>query len=272
MNDITYAVVDRSIEPTLLDKVDEYETKAWCLFPAPVDEEFAQVAPYLVVVNDALQAWLLSQVKPWGFFFLSSTPVQLIRTHFRALMDGIIEDTEQRLFLRYYDPRILWALLDGFDNVRLNHFLGPIDRLQTHFPQAKETDFAQQRANFRPFGYITPRPLLITQAQYQQVLVQCQQNLVAEVAALIIELSVQFGGTTDSAAHDFSQQLVQHCIDWGISVSSHIKSVAQWCARINIREWSRVPESWLAILADTQYPADYRIMSLQSQIRTHYGL
>ena len=260
-----YAVVDRSVEPLLLNKVDEYECNAWCLFPAPVDEEFAQVAPYLVKVNDALQTWLQPKVTPWGFLLLSQAPVPALREHLRVLMDCMIAGTEQRLFLRYYDPRILWALLDGFDNVCLNHFLGPIHSVQTHFPHARASDFAAQLAHYRPFGYVTPRPLRLTQAQYQQVLKQCQQNLIVKVAALL-------GDAQDEHLWHFGEQLLEQCLDWDISLPAHIKSITELCANANITHWSMFPSRWAALLANTQHPAHFRIMTLQSEVRTSYGL
>lgn len=258
---ICYAVVDRAIEPSLLDKVDECDSQAWCLFPAPVEEDYAQVAPYLIVVNEAIQSWLTTQATPWGYIFFSTEKSQAVRAHLRSLMDVVVAPNSDRLFLRYYDPRLLWTLLDSLGNVQLNHFLGPMQSIQTSFPQSRKSDFAQKRAPFLPFGYVTQHPFPLTAIQYQQLLQQCELNLIADVATIL-------GITHEQGLENFSQGLVTQLLDWEISTPNYIKMVAHWCAVENITTWMDVPESWTQMLADTQSPASYRIASLQAKIRS----
>lgn len=256
----TYAVIDRAIESSIIDTCELFDCEYWCLFPEPVDEEFAQLAPYLVKSNDALNEWLLPKALPWGFFFESSEAPNVLRGHLRTLLDVEVEETKQRLFLRFYDPRVLWSLLNAFEPLRLNHFLGPMHSIKTVFPNQTQSDF-EQLVSYRPFGYVTYRPFPLSQMQYQQVLEQCRRNLITEVAQQL--------------KHDsetFSEQLVHHLIDWDIAQPKQIKCIAALCLEQNVTEWAQFPEQWRQFLSHTEFPTDYRVNSLLHEVRSAYVL
>ncbi|MGD8111854.1 DUF4123 domain-containing protein [Vibrio sp. TRT 17S01] len=255
-----YAVIDRAIEPSVIDACKRYDCEFWCLFPEPVDEEFTKVAPYLVKVNEAFNEWLIPKSTPWGFLFESNEAPKVLRGHLRTLMDVEIEETKQRLFLRFYDPRILWSLLNAFEPLRLNHFLGPMQALKTIFPHQTQSDF-EQLALYRPFGYVTYQPFPLSQRQYQQVLEQCRHNLITEVAQLL--------------KHDsevFSEQLVNQLVDWGIAQPGPIKRIAELCLEQKITDWAQFPEQWQRFLSHKEFPTDYRVNSLLHEVRSAHVL
>ncbi|HDI3250197.1 TPA: DUF4123 domain-containing protein [Vibrio cholerae] len=254
---VNYAVVDRAVAPEFIAKVKESNNQHWCLFPEPIEEDFALVAPFLVLMTPELTTQLTTKNASWGFFFQSEHDHKALRTHLRRLMNIEILQTKERLFFRYYDPRVLWAVLDGFEPLWLNHFLGPIQSVHTTFPQQRASDFEPMLTPYRPFGYEAFTPFPIEHTHYQAILAQCEQNLVDEVASMV--------GDKDKV---FSKALVNQLIEWEISLPTHIKMVAQWCSDEKITSLLNFPKPWQTLLSNTQYPADYRIMRLQSEVRT----
>lgn len=256
----TFAVVDRAIEPDVLAVCDRLECEYWCLFPEPVDDEFACVAPYLISVNAELNDWLRSKSTPWGFMFESDEALKSLRAHLRRLLDVEVEETSQRLFLRFYDPRILWSLLNAFDPLRLNHFLGPIQSVETIFPQQIQSGF-EQLAPYRPFGYEIYSPFPISQGQYDAVLDRCRLNLIADVA-LVLE---------DDTA-EFSALLVNQLIEWDIAQPESIKRIAALCQEQNVMSWALFPRDWQTSLSQTELSSDFRVNSLLHQVRSQHVL
>ncbi|ODS10603.1 DUF4123 domain-containing protein [Vibrio scophthalmi] len=256
----TYAVIDRAIESSIIETCERLDCDYWCLFPEPVDEEFALLAPYLVKINEDLNKWLLPKAIPWGFIFESSEAPNVLRGHLRTLLDVEIKETKQRLFLRFYDPRILWSLLNAFEPLMLNHFLGPMLSIKTVFPNQAQSDFEQLVA-YRPFGYVTYRPFPLLQIQYQQVLEQCRRNLITEVTQILKQDS-----------DTFSEQLIGHLIDWDIAQPKQIKCIAALCVEQQVTEWTQFPVQWARFLSHTESPSDYRVNSLLNEVRTTYVL
>lgn len=264
---VQYAVVDRAVEPHILTKAAEYERKTWCLFPEPVDDDFAKVAPYLITLNDEMLSWLKSREVPWGFSFVSAESPKAIRAHLRAQMNVSVEGSPETLFFRYYDPRILWAVLDSLDNVRLNHFMGPVQSIRTDFPLAREADFNDVRAPFRKFGYLCLNPFPLTQAQYGSVLAQCEHNLTDDVVSVLAGPAETGQSAGSLTVRPFAEQLVWQLIRWGISAPAQIKTVAALCRQENIMAWPAFPATWQTILGNTGHPAGYRVLYLQSLVR-----
>ncbi|EKO3904195.1 DUF4123 domain-containing protein [Vibrio fluvialis] len=256
----TFAVVDRAIEPDVLAVCDRLECECWCLFPEPVDDEFARVAPYLVCVNAELLNWLKPKAAPWGFIFESDEDPKSLRAHLRRLLDVVVEENSQRLFLRFYDPRILWSLLNAFAPLRLNHFLGPIQSVRTFFPQQVQSGF-EQLTPYRPFGYEIYSPFPISQGQYDAVLDQCRLNLIADVALVLND---------DSA--EFSAQLVNQLIEWDIAQPESIKRIAALCQEQNVMSWVLFPSDWQVSLSQTDLSSDFRVNSLLHQVRSQHVL
>ncbi|MBF4323242.1 DUF4123 domain-containing protein, partial [Vibrio anguillarum] len=166
---VNYAVVDRAVAPEFIAEVKESNNEHWCLFPEPIEEDFALVAPFLVLMTPELTAQLITKNAPWGFFLQSEHDHKTLRAHLRRLMNIEILQTKERLFFRYYDPRVLWAVLDGFEPLWLNHFLGPIQSVHTTFPQQRASDFEPLLTPYRRFGYETFTPFPIERIHYQAI-------------------------------------------------------------------------------------------------------
>ena len=291
-----YAVVDRAIIPDLLDNVTQYEASAFCLYPEPVEDSLAKVAPYLVLLTAELKAWLIQQHTPWGFVLLSSAGPNEVRLHLRKLLNVIVEELQEPILCRYYDPRILWSVLDSLDMQRLNDFMGPIDTVKTYHSLDREASFQDQRAPYQAMPYQCPQPFPLTQNEYQKIITQCQTNLIDQVHTVLSIASECPNSDNQNQAPIytvrldnsplpepssipteptnitlFSKQLVCQLAQWEITVVKHVMSIAQLCLEHNIRTWQSFPTRWQQLLADTDLPADYRIKTLISYHTTNLG-
>lgn len=256
MKDQHYALVDRTILPTILERVEQYEAQAWCLFPAPVEEDMARVAPYLVQITAEFKEYLVSLELPWGFFLTSCAEKKVLLKHLRGLLSVYIEGTEPPIFFRYYDPRVLWRIVDCLTPAQQVFFAGPIKQIGTYAPKYNVIEFESYPPMHQPPTHIT-----LSHEQYLSILDKCYQNLELEVTSLLNERQSQ-DRKDNTISQELAKQLVKHLSDWGISIGSDIKSVAHYCIEHQITEWDQVPTSWTNLLSDQQYSAPYRVKAL----------
>lgn len=89
------------------------------------DPELDDVAPHLVHATPGLirAAW----GRAWGVFAVSPRPMSELRDHLARLLDARTEHGE-RFLLRFYDPRVLRALVPVCTDDERAALLGPIDR------------------------------------------------------------------------------------------------------------------------------------------------
>ena len=126
-----YAILDGASVPNLLSTLNEHALTSVCLLPGEMDAELAQVAPYLVDLDDELTAvdWLLSEGwgQHWGIFLITQASFRAVRQHARAQLRVYGPDGEP-LFFRYYDPRVLRVFLPTCQAHELVDFFGPVDQ------------------------------------------------------------------------------------------------------------------------------------------------
>lgn len=269
-----YTIIDHGIEPELLEKINEYEVEAWCLFPEPVDDEFTKLAPYLVAMNDELQSWLQKKETPWGFeFSTANDDFKALRHHFRCAMNVKIEESGQILFFRYYDPRILWVLLGTLDCVQLNHFMGPMEYIKTTFPVNRQDEFLDARKAFRDFGYETQNPFILSQMQYEEIIKQCKHNLIADVADVFNEPLISLADNKQLYSDEmFSTQFVEQLMEWEINTSTQIIKVAQLFEDKKINKLEAIPTHWQTLLSNIADPAIYRVKMLLQAVEKENGV
>jgi hypothetical protein len=115
-----YAVLDAARDPGMLHTLRDLGADS--LFDDP---ELADVAPHVVRASDTIvgKAW----GRAWGVFAISTRPMSEIRTHFARLLDARTEDGARYLF-RFYDPRVLRAVIPVCTPDEVAGLLGPIER------------------------------------------------------------------------------------------------------------------------------------------------
>lgn len=125
----TYAVLDGASCEELIDHLIEFEPEHCCLYAGELDPDMEVVAPYLVLLerDHPFTEWLLANIlgKPWGIFAHSPADFRAMRKHFRTFLLVTGPDGE-RLYFRYYDPRVLSIYLPTTNEEERNTVFGPI--------------------------------------------------------------------------------------------------------------------------------------------------
>jgi hypothetical protein len=100
------------------------------LYGGESEQNLASVAPYLFPfsVSSDFGKWLISSGwgHSWGVHIVTSASHDELRQHLRKFL---IVKTEQgkELYFRYYDPRVLRAVLPTLEMDQLRQFFGPVD-------------------------------------------------------------------------------------------------------------------------------------------------
>ncbi|WP_025740767.1 DUF4123 domain-containing protein [Salinivibrio socompensis] len=265
MNEYRYAVVDRAVVTHILTLAEEHDADAWCVFLPPVDDAFAQVAPYLVELPPALEDHLQARREPWGFAFTTEQPAKVVLNHLRALLSVYKEGNPTPTFCRYYDPRIIWALLDACKVPQQYYVFGPIKAIRTWYPQAREMALTPIKVH-RPLT-----ELVLSDKQYQAVLDQCLVNLKQDVQEILQALPTPASdGDPDRGV--FADTLVTQLTQWGVTVVTDIKTIASLCVSHNVSDWEALPATWHAELSHSQLPGSYRVKTLVAKLGGQHEL
>lgn len=265
MSEYRYAVVDRAVVPHILSLADDHEAASWCVFQPPVDDAFAQVAPYLVELPPALEDYLQARREPWGFIFTTEQPAKVVLNHLRALLSVYKEGSPAPIFCRYYDPRIIWALLDACKVPQQYYVFGPMTAIQTGYPQAREMALTPIKVH-RPLT-----ELVLSDTQYQAVLDQCMVNLKQDVQEILQALPTPASdGDPDRGL--FADTLVTQLTQWGVTVVTDIKTIASLCVSHNVSDWEALPAAWHAELSHSQLPGSYRVKTLVAKLGGQHEL
>jgi hypothetical protein len=123
-----YALLDAARHPRVYPLV-RYEAGASCLYEGPVPTELLEVAPYLLrlereapVTRELLtHGW----GQAWGLFIEAPVAPALLRRHLRRFLK-VRSEEGQRLYFRFYDPRVLRTYLPTCTAEELQFVFGPI--------------------------------------------------------------------------------------------------------------------------------------------------
>lgn len=110
-----YAILDAARSDRVLPLVRESVEEARSLYDGVTGETMAEAAPYLVSLprGSALLERLVFEGwgRSWGVYLTCARPFVEVRRHLRRFLIVLDDDTEQRLYFRYYDPRVLRVFL-----------------------------------------------------------------------------------------------------------------------------------------------------------------
>jgi len=126
-----YAVLDACDEPFVLNLISNLPTSSTvCLYAGKASLEHREIAPYLVLVDDAVLRSIEDNLllSPWGFFLFSCEDIVPICRHLRRYLTVKGPDNE-RLYFRFYDPRVLDEYLISCESTELREFFGPVSVL-----------------------------------------------------------------------------------------------------------------------------------------------
>ena len=147
-----FAVVDASSVPLIPKKVLEVgQQRAVSLYRGTAEEEFWEVAPYLVTVDESFVDWLQLNAKKegWGIFIASRSDLEEMRRHLRHFLKVQSPRDEIWLF-RFYDPRVLEFFLQTFSVFQLRAFFGPVQAYGITDLDWKAVHFVQEAPSTAP--------------------------------------------------------------------------------------------------------------------------
>ncbi len=106
-----YAVLDAARDDRILELLPRSGEDFESLYDGVRGEALAEVAPYLVRFSPGsplleslvLEGWGLA----WGVYLTWAGPMKELRRHLRRFLLVLDDETTQRLYFRYYDPRVL---------------------------------------------------------------------------------------------------------------------------------------------------------------------
>jgi hypothetical protein len=123
------AVLDGASVPELLGRLDELQPEHECLYMGELKPDLAEVAPYLVRLEQGSEfsAWVVEQGwgNHWGIFALSQASLRELRRHFRTFLK-VYDPNGKPLLFRYYDPRVMRVYLPTCNAEELKAIFGPV--------------------------------------------------------------------------------------------------------------------------------------------------
>lgn len=125
-----YAVLDAARDPKIHDLLLTSGAEYCSLYQGKLAAALEHVAPYLVYLPP--RSPLLQQIvaqgwsKAWGIFLTCNQPLDAVRHQLRRSLMVTLEENQENVYFRFYDPRVLRIFLPITDPKQLAEFGGPI--------------------------------------------------------------------------------------------------------------------------------------------------
>ena len=123
-----FAILDACDAPLVPPKVGELgDSRGVSLYRGEAEERFADIAPYLVAVDESMLTWILETLwrEHWGVLIVSDASLADLRTHFRKFLT-VSSPAGESWYFRFYDPRVLEKYLQSCSESELRSFVGPV--------------------------------------------------------------------------------------------------------------------------------------------------
>ncbi len=125
-----YAILDAARDELIYKKISESGIEILCLYHGERAVDLADVAPYLVHLEEdaPFTEWLFKKGwgNSWGIFLESSASPDQLTKHFRKFLTVYDEDGNP-LYFRFYDPRVLRVYLPTCNTSELEIIFGPVN-------------------------------------------------------------------------------------------------------------------------------------------------
>lgn len=129
-----FAVLDAARDGRVLELLRAAPEEHLSLYDGARGETFTEEAPYLVGLPRG--SWLLDRLvqegwgRSWGVYLTCRRPLAEVRRHLRRFLVVEVEETQEALLFRFYDPRVLRVFLPTCTPKQAETFLG---EFQTFF-------------------------------------------------------------------------------------------------------------------------------------------
>lgn len=126
-----WAVLDGARSERIRVLLRESVEMCQSLYEGPKGDAVAEAAPSLVSLppGSRLLQSLVEEGwgRAWGVFLVCPQPFKEVRRHLRRLLMVDAEGEARRMYLRFYDPRVLRGLLPTFSSEQRQEFFGPVE-------------------------------------------------------------------------------------------------------------------------------------------------
>jgi hypothetical protein len=144
-----FAILDaarsRRVPVLLRESIDDYD----CLYQGVTAETMADYAPYLVHLraHSRLLPRLVDEGfgDSWGVFLEARAPLREVRAHFRRLLFVKNEETDEMVYFRFYDPRVLRIFVPTCSVRQEDELFGPVTRFLCEDEEARVVTFSRGR-------------------------------------------------------------------------------------------------------------------------------
>ncbi len=136
-NSVKYCILDAARIGVQIRKALEIAGESESLYTGNNRKNLADVAPYLLVCAEGSKAerWIIGNGygNNWGIFLDTDEDFQAVCKHLRKLL--IVENQDgERLFFRYYDPRVIRDFLPTCSSAQVEDFFGNITKIFVENP------------------------------------------------------------------------------------------------------------------------------------------
>lgn len=125
-----WAVLDAARDPRIVQVLDECVDDARSLYEGPQNAALADVAPYLVRLRaDSHLLRLLVEEgwgAAWGIFIAWSASEKEVRRHLRRFLMVESEESREKMYFRFYDPRVLRTFIPTCSVRQLTELFGDV--------------------------------------------------------------------------------------------------------------------------------------------------
>jgi hypothetical protein len=179
-----FAILDACDSNVIADKVHEKsQTSIVSLYKGKAEREFSAFAPYVTLCSFDTITWIEQNLygTNWGYYLVTATNcnLQTMRDHLRNFL--MVSGPEgQKLYFRFYDPRIILPFLAASDSNQRKAFFGPCELFLVEENRVISSIALDRRHGDKDSGN-RPTPLRLSQQHLESFVDDKRRRFVIEV-------------------------------------------------------------------------------------------
>jgi hypothetical protein len=128
----TFLILDAAKMRDRIEEAKRFNGEHECLYKGEAAETLHHVGPWLFSYPQPsiFSDWYLANMgnQNWGILIQSTASFKSIYLHLKKFL-LIKTEAGEKLYFRFYDPRVLPTFLETADEIQLSTFFGPIDKI-----------------------------------------------------------------------------------------------------------------------------------------------
>ncbi|KVC55404.1 DUF4123 domain-containing protein [Burkholderia stagnalis] len=226
-----YGLLDGARYPEALGPfVLEFASEVRSLFDGLPEEEAGYAAPFLVQIDDASADWVkqidtMDQFNPCMTLIRSKHEIDGLCAHLRCFLIADIGD-DMTALVRYFDPRVLPALLDVWDRRVLALLTSP---METWLYRGHASEWIKVNVEGLK-GFSSPEPIAITLSaeQIDELERRCDLDAVVET---LTDLGEMDADTPYADRYGALEPMYRRALRWGLANTRDRMTFCSFCLR-----------------------------------------